>query len=308
MILSAAPRFSLRLVAGLRWIAALVLGWLGGAGLVDAADYAPVWQTFSAPALGVTVDVTTDTHVTYRLSRENFVTAEVRERGRSGPKTDERTSSFNFVTVDLGDRQIQDAAGLLNARANLMITNTGLSNFKVVKNQALTFKGLPAREVIFSFTIDFFGTPATRRYLLVARDNRYYTFGWVWGDAGPVPADSKRIANSIRFMTPIADPHARSRALLEETILLYWLREDYPDRLHLSPALKAIADKKRAAESKLVQSYGYVQQVEFRGWEKGYRVFRVEHSNEGKRVAVDWHVLDDGSNISGLTWKKVRDL
>ena len=38
--------------------------------------------------------------------------------------------------------------------------------------------------------------------------------------------------------------------------------------------------------------------------EKGYRVFRVEHS----RAVVDWYTADDGSQISALYWKKVRDL
>lgn len=294
--------FSLRSFAGLRWIPVTALAWLCGP--VLAQNYAPVWQTFSAPSLGVKVEVTTDTHVSYGIDKENFVRVEVSERARSGPKTDERTSSFNFTTVDLGDNQIADAAGLLQARANLMITNTGLKNFKVVKNEAFNFKGLPAREVIFSFTIDYFGTPATHRYLLVARSNRYYTFNWVWGDAGPVPADSKRVANSIRFTTPTADPHARSRALLEDTILLYWLRKAYPERNHLSPALRAIADPKRAAESKVVGSFGYVQEVTFRGTENGYRIFRVEHDN----AVVDWHIADNGSQISGLTWKKVRDV
>lgn len=31
-----------------------------------------------------------------------------------------------------------------------------------------------------------------------------------------------------------------------------------------------------------------------------YRVFRVEHNN----AVVEWYVIDDGKQISAMTWKK----
>lgn len=264
--------------------------------------YAPQWQRLADTKLGVSVDVTTDTHISYGLD-QGYVNANVDERMRPGAKIAERCSSFNFNVTDFAPDSISDAQGLLKARAD-EIARGGLNNFKLVRNRALTFQGSPAREVSFSFTIDYFGTPASHRYLIVARDNRLYTFGWVWSDAGAAPADSNRIFDSIRFSTPVADAHARSRAMLEVTILLYWLRKDYPRTVWMSSALRRIADPKRTAESKMVDAYGYVQKVDFRGIESGYRVFRVEHSN----AVVDWFVIDDGKQISALTWKKVRDL
>ncbi|MDV3456395.1 hypothetical protein RZN05_05320 [Sphingomonas sp. HF-S4] len=268
----------------------------------DMNCYAPQWQTLIVPSLGVSVDVTTDTHISYGLD-QGYVNVDVRERGRAGAKIDGRCSSFNYNVTNFAPDSISDAKGLLKARAD-DIARGGLNDFKLVRNRALTFQGSPAHEVIFSFTTDYYGSPASHRYLLVARDNRLYAFGWVWGDAGAVPADSGRIFNSIRFTAPVADPNARSRAMLEETILLYWLRKDYPQTVHMSPALRKIADPKRAAESKIVDDYGYVQKADFLRMDGSYRVFRVEHTN----AMVDWYVIDDGKQISAITWKKVRDI
>lgn len=265
--------------------------------------YAPQWQRLADPRLGVAVDVSADTHVSYGIGRSDFVNVEVRERARPGGKIEGRCSSFNFDVTDFGANRISDAAGLLKMRADEM-TSGGLTNFKVVRNRALTFQGYPAREVIFSFTIDYFGTPASHRYLLVARDSRLYSFGWVWGDGGAAPADSSRIYESIRFTPVAADPNARSRALLENTILLYWMREEYPQTVYFDAALRRIADPKRKAESKIVKAYGYVQKVDYLRTENGWRVFRVEHND----AVVDWFIGDDGKQISGITWRKVRDL
>lgn len=279
------------------------------AALVSASSakadcYAPSWSRFSDPTLGVASAVSTDVHVSYSIDGMNLVHTSVDERARPGTAVDGRCSSFNFSTVALGDLEIPDKNGFLEALASDMLDPGSINNFKVVKNRALTFQGYPAREIIFSFNIDFFYTPASHRYLLVARDDRYHIFGWVWGDAEGPPADSQRIWDSIRFLDPVADPHARSRALLEETILLYWLREDYPEKVRLAPNLKKIADPKRKAESAMIKAYGYVQKVDFLRVENGYRVFRVEHND----ALVDWYIADDGKSISGLTWKKVRDL
>ena len=286
------------------------LGLLALAGVLAASPaaatmncYGPEWQRFTDPRLGVTLDVSTDVHQTYSLGAEDFVNVEVTERARPGKEIGGRCSSFNFGVVDFGIYEISDVAGLLKDQAD-QIASGGLNNFKVLKNRSLTFQGLPAREVIFSFTIDYFNTPATHRYLIVARGNKLYTFNWVWGDAGDIPADSTRIYDSIRFTPAAADPNARSRAMLEDTILLYWLRSDYPSTIHMSASLRRIADPKRAAESKMVAGYGYVQKVDYLRTEKGYRVFRVEHS----KAVVDWYTADDGSQISALYWKKVRDL
>jgi hypothetical protein len=265
---------------------------------------APQWQRVSEATLGVAVDVSAPTITSYAIDSGNFVNTEVRERGRDGAKVEGRCSSFNFSVTNFGDSEISDAAGLLKYQADTIASADGLKNFKLVRNRALTFQGLPAREVIFSFTIDFFGTPASHRYLLVARGQRLYAFNWVWSDAGPVPSDATRITESIRFIPATVDPNARSRAMLEETILLYWLRRDYPSKVYLSPALRKIADPKRAAESRMVDGYGYVQKVDFLRTENGYRVFRVEHNN----AVVDWWTSDDGRQIDALTWKKVRDL
>jgi hypothetical protein len=265
--------------------------------------YGPQWQRFADPQLGVALEVSTDVHQSYSLDGEKFVNIETRERARPGEKIGGRCSSFNFNVVDFGNNSIADAAGLLQDHSD-RIASGGLNGFKVIRNRALTFQGLPAREVIFTFTIDYFHTPATHRYLSVARDNKLYTFGWVWGDAGAVPADSARVYDSIRFTPVTADPNGRSRAMLEDTILLYWLRGEYPTTIHMSPSLRRIADPKRVAESKLVDGYGYVQKVDYLRTEKGFRVFRVEHS----KAIVDWYTADDGNQISALYWKKVRDL
>ncbi|NIJ20156.1 hypothetical protein FHS95_001848 [Sphingomonas naasensis] len=264
--------------------------------------YAPQWQRLTDAKLGVSAEVSTDTHVSYGFD-QGYVNVTVDERMRPGAKTAERCSSFNFNVTDFAPDEVSDAQGLLKMRAD-EIARGGLNNFRLIRNRALTFQGSPAREVAFSFTIDYFGTPASHRYLIVMRNNRLYTFGWVWGDAGAAPGDSNRIFDSIRFSAPVADANARSRAMLEETILLYWLRKDYPKTLWMSPALLRIADPKRAAESKIVDGYGYVQKVDFLGTQGSYRVFRVEHSN----AVVDWFVIDDGKQISALTWKKVRDI
>lgn len=265
--------------------------------------YGPQWQRFTDPRLGVALEVSTDVHQSYSIGQENFVNVTIDERARPGEKIGGRCSSFNFSVTDFEENVISDAAGLLKAQAD-RIASGGLNDFKLVKNRALTFQGLPAREVIFTFTIDYFYTSAAHRYLIVARDNKLYTFGWVWGDAGAVPADSARIYDSIRFTPVSADPNGRSRAMLEDTILLYWLRSDYPKTLHMSPSLRRIADPKRVAESKMVDGYGYVQKVDYLRTEKGFRVFRVQHN----KAVVDWYTNDDGKQISALYWKKIRDL
>jgi hypothetical protein len=264
---------------------------------------APQWQRFADPTLGFTSEVSTDVHQSYRIDEQNFLNIDGMERARPGGKIDGRCSSFNFTVMDFSPNRITDAAGLVKASAD-RIASGDLDNFKVIRNRALTFQGSPAREVIFSFTIDFFGTPATHRYLIVARDNRLYTFGWVWGDDGAIPADSARISDSIRFTQASADPNARSRAMLEETILLYWLRDEYPQTVFMSKSLRQIADPKRAAESKMIKAYGYVQKVDYLRTEGGYRVFRVEHND----AVIDWFTMDNGSQITSLYWKKVRDL
>jgi hypothetical protein len=304
MASSPTPRtFSFLTFTGLRWVAVVTLGALLGAAAARAEGIAPKWQTFSSSYLGLSVEVTAATHVSYRINLEGFVAVAVEEGVRFGPKITERSSSFSFDVIDLGDMRITDPHGIMRRRADAMITNPGVENFKVVKNETLKVDGLPAREVIFSSTIDFFDTPVTYRYLFVAGGNRFYTFNWVWNDAGPVPADSRRISGSIRFRTPTPIEHVRSRAMLEDTIRYYWMRDEYPKRIHFTPALRAIADPKRTAESKMVNGYGSVQQVNFRTVENGYRVFRVEHTN----AIVDWYIADNGKQITALTWKKVRD-
>lgn len=97
-------------------------------------------------------------HQSYTIGQEKFVNIEVCERARPGEKIGARCSSFNFVVADFGDDVILDAPGLLKAHAE-QIASGGLNDFKLVKNRALTFQGLPAREVIITFTIAYFHTP-----------------------------------------------------------------------------------------------------------------------------------------------------
>lgn len=107
--------------------------------------------------------------------------------------------------------------------------------------------------------------------------------------------------NSLRLIPYARDPHGVSRAMLESTITDYYLYHKYPKRTYFSPALKAIADKKRDAEKKIVDAYGYYSDIRFVGMRDGYRVFRADHKNG----AVEWMVRDDGKQITALTWKKI---
>lgn len=284
-------------------LALALCGSLVPAGNAWASCYAPEWRRLSFPTLGFSTEMGSEAHVEYRIDPENFLNVDGMERARPGEELGGRCGDMTFNVTDLGSMEIGDADGLLRARASEMLRG-GLNDMKVLANRSLTFQGFPAREVSFSFTIDYFGTPATHRYLLVARGNRYYVFGWVWGDDGPPPADVTRMMNSIRFTPPTADPNARSRAMLQETILLYWMREEYPEETWFDAGLRAIADPKRTAESAMIKAYGYPLEVEFRGVENGYRIFRIEHSY----ALVDWYIADNGSQISGITWRKIRDL
>src|SRR4051812_32677952 len=94
---------------------------------------------------------------------------------------------------------IADPAKYLETRATDLLSD-GFAHQKVITNQSFTFQGFPAREVMFTFVLDTIGVPVTHRYVIVARENRYYMFFWEWDDTGPMPADAQRINKSIKFI------------------------------------------------------------------------------------------------------------
>ncbi|WP_423142708.1 hypothetical protein ACOYW6_04995 [Parablastomonas sp. CN1-191] len=263
-----------------------------------AACYGPAWQTVDAPDLGLSVLTSADTWRDYWIDREGFLSISMNERSRPGGAIAGRCSDFTVSVKDFGDSTVADPKGLF---AMLAGGAKGLRDYKLVSSSSGTFQGLPAYEYVYQFTIDYFSTPARHRVMMVLRGNRFYQFDSSWGDDGPVPDDSRRIFNSIRFTPPVTDPNARSRALLDMTVAPYWLHPGYPDRIVMDANLKRIADSKRDKERAIVQSYGYWSDVRFVRREGNWRVFLADHEH----AKVEWWIIDDGNTISGLMWKKI---
>lgn len=266
----------------------------------DMNCYGPQWQRVTKPDMGLDMEVSTDMYESHFLS-EGFPAVSVGERVRPGSEIDGRCSSFSVTMVDFGSSYISDTKGLFDQQERDALT--GLNDAKKLGSRSLTFQGYPAREYSYSFTIDYFYTPAAHRVLQVVRDNKLYTFFWSWGDGGRAPADSNRVFNAIRF-TPVANnPHLASTALLEQTIKDYWLyrASNVPSPGYFSPGLRRIADAKLDKETALVKAFGHFESPQYLRTESGYKVFRIKH----EKATVDWYVQDNGKEITALTWRKL---
>lgn len=283
-------------------LAALIAAMTAAAPAAAQMECAPrQWQKLNYPSVGLSVEADSDNAPDYGIVDGRSYMA-IDENVRLGKTVEGRCSSFKFDTRALSASEAEDPTSLFQTQAKDDIANR--DDVKIVRNRVFNFQGQPAAEVVYSFTRDMIGGSVTKRSVMVVRDNRLYGFYWYWDDKGPVPADAARIYDSIRFTPVVADPHARSIALLWSTIQGYWLSTLNPQMVFLSPALKRIADSKRVAESKLVASYGWPRKITFVRSENGYKVFRVEHS----MAVVDWYTVDDGRLISALTWQKIRDI
>jgi hypothetical protein len=200
----------------------------------------------------------------------------------------------------LGNQRLSDREAFFNEWAQTAVS--GLDKGRLASNRPLTFQGYPAREVSFTFDVGLSYGLATHKYIIVDRGNRIYTFRAIWSDDKPQPDDAKRFFESIRFIPAVDDVHGRSQAFLEATIRYYWLRDQYPQTVYLSPALRRIADPKRRSESALVKGYGHMLKIGFSRLQNGYRVFRSQHVGG---AVVEWFIQDDGNQITAITWKKL---
>lgn len=286
-----------------RYVVLFALAWAAAllASPASARDcYGPRWQRVNDPALGVSLEASTDVYRNYSISNEGFLTVSIGERARPGNAISGRCSSMMLSVTDFSPQRIADVNGLLNAERNRVLASK-LNGQKIVSDRALKIAGYPARELTYSFTVEFFGSRASHKLLMIARDSQLYFFQFTWSDEEAIPADGQRIIDSIRFVPYARDPNGVSRAMLERTVLEYYLYPNYPKRTYFSPGLKAIADRKREQERALVKGYGYFSDVRFTGTRNGYRVFRIDHQNG----PVEWLIQDDGKQITALTWRKL---